>query len=131
MLTFLLFAAAFIWAFQRTRLWRMIFNVRREIRSAVRKRRFGRYYVAIRWRELLFFFGYVLWIATATLAEDGYALIHQGGRWLLAALYAVAGFYALFLIVDGLRLRRRFRRLVARWSGNRARSTAARAGTIR
>jgi len=101
---------ALLFLVSRGRLWKIVFNVRREIRSAVRHRSFSRYYVAIRWRELAGLCGFVL-IALPISPSDQINL--EGNyAWLLYGLYIITGLYTLYLVWDILRLRKRFKRLL-------------------
>jgi uncharacterized membrane protein len=105
--------ALILWVLSRGRLWKKIFNLRRELRAALRQRSFFQYYVSIRWREIAGFIGFSLAsFSVATSDEMGYLGLHQGAVWLLYLLMAGVVLYALYLLLDTFRLRRRFRRLL-------------------
>ncbi|HET6567725.1 MAG TPA: hypothetical protein VFG50_07160, partial [Rhodothermales bacterium] len=114
MLKILLIAALLLWLLSRGKLWHRIFNFRRELRHSVRRRSFFQYYVTIRWRELAGLLGFIL-IAISTFQENALAFARQ--QWirpLLYVLYAGIVFYAVYVVVDGIRLHRRFTLLVER-----------------
>lgn len=110
---YLLTAALLVWAVARSRLWRWMFGLRREIRSALRRGSFAQYYVAVRWRELAGLVGFALAALAVSDAEArSYAALHVWAEVLLWVLYAGLALYVLYVAVDGLRLRRHFRRLL-------------------
>ena len=114
MLGYLIAAAISVWFLVRSRLWKRLFNVKREIRAAIRRRSFAQYYVAVRFRELAGLLGFVLgavWVGQSDAFS--YANLHRWGLVLLYIFLAGVALYLLYLIVDVRRLRRRFAQLVA------------------
>ncbi len=113
MVSILFVAAAFIWVLSRMKLWKRVFNVRREMRSAIRRRAFWRYYVSIRIRELLGVIGFILAAVATILSEEfGYVFLHRWSIIILYTLYACIALYVVYLIVDFMRLRKRWKRLM-------------------
>ena len=94
----------------RGRLWKLFFNVRREIRGAVRTRSFSRYYVAIRWREVAGLCGFIL--LALPISPSDQINLEGSYAWLLYGLYTLTGLYTLYLVWDILKLRKRFNRLL-------------------
>jgi hypothetical protein len=103
--------ALLLWFVSRGRLWKRIFNLRRELRSAVRKGSFSRYYISIRLRELAGLFGFALLLVPGSPAE--FFEVDASARWLRPGLYVVIALYGLYIVWDVWRLRRRFARLIA------------------
>lgn len=113
MLGYLITAALVIWVLSRAKLWKKIFSVRREIRSAVRRRSFFQYFVAIRIRELLGLTGFVLAAFYVFLSEEvSYSELYPWVRIILFVLYGAIALYIVYLLFDSRRLKRRFDRLV-------------------
>lgn len=111
---YLLSAAVAVWFLSRSRLWRWFFGLRREIRASLRRGSFAQYYAAVRARELAGLLGFVLAaLAVADAEARSLDALHRWAAVLLVVVWACIGLYALYLAVDVLRLRRRFRRLMA------------------
>lgn len=100
-----------LWVVSRGRLWKRIFNLRRELRGAIRTRSFSRYYVSIRWRELAGLFGFMLLALRGSPAQI--FEVDLSMWWLRPGLYALIALFGTYILFDAWRLRRRFRRLLS------------------
>jgi hypothetical protein len=113
MLGYLVTGAVILWVISRGRLWKYFFNVRREIRAALRRRSFPQYFVAVRFREILGLIAFVLAAVGLALADEtSYAQLHPWARVLFFIALAAVTLYLLYLVVDARRLRHRFNRLL-------------------